>query len=1043
MDSLIRYFAKQGIFSNLMTVFVFLFGTFALLNIKREVFPNVSYDVLTVTTIYPGASPEEVEKFVTNPLEQAIKEVDGIKKLLSTSSEGISAITLQLDPNTTTESKAKEDVREVIDAITDLPDDIEEPKILAIESKLQPVVEVSLAGAVDEMTLRKIAIELERKLEAIREVAKVNINGKRDIEYWIEADPKKLQQYRLTLQSLSLALRGQNINVPGGSIEITDPGTQFIEEFIVRTMGEFSSVDDVLNTVITANPLGQPIRVRDVARVRQTFEKKQSSYRTNGNPAMNLVVLKKENADAIRLVQNVRAVTEEFKSELKEPIEISFVNDFSRYVTRRLSVLSSNMLVGLVLVLIVLSLVLPFRVAMIAAFGIPFSFLGAMMYFQFADVSLNLITMIGLIIVVGMLVDDAIVVTENTQRLRDEGLDKMEAAIQGAATIWRPVTVSVLTTVMAFAPMMFMSGIFGKFIAAIPIGVISALLISLWEVFFILPHHLAAWTSDTGGRSSDAGVVARFWDSKVVVTYVTWLRNILRFRYLVLLGTLCFFVGSLVFAQKYMKIILFPPGGIEAFMITFEAEDGTPIQQTERLVAPIEEALKELPKDEVLDFVFSFGRIQAAPDRPTQGIGGQYGMAFVYLSAATERERSAQDIIEIVRERVGQVPGLKKIIFAQMQGGPPVGKPVNVNILGEDYKDLRAAAELLEEKLKTIPGVSDLENSYILGKRELRLKANPIELAASQLSLGEVGRTVRAAFEGVVETSVRTLDEEIQLRVLLQDKDRKSIDSIDQIEIPNTRGNLIPLKRVVNAEQDRGVAVHTHDFNRRLISVSGEIDTNLNSALGVTKTLQEFVKENREKFQRVTIEFGGENEDTAESLESLKRAFGFAFFGIFFIMVLLFQNILQPIVIVSSIPLGILSVIWALYFNNSPISFLGMLGIIALSGVIVNNAIVFVDFVNQRRIQGADRFQSILDAGKSRLKPIFLTTITTSAGILPTAYGIGGSDPFVVPIALALGWGVLFGAFLTALILPAVLGIVDDVEWIFRRVKQLLFPSSN
>lgn len=1040
MNSIIRFFATQGIFSNLITVFVFVFGTISLLMIKREVFPNVSYDIITVTTIYPGASPEEVEKFVTNPLEQAIREVDGIKKMSSTSSESVSTIVVQLDPDATTEAKAKDDLRDVIDTVTDLPDDAEDPMVLAIESKLQPVVEVSLSGDVSEDELRAAAKALELRLENIGEVAKVNINGKRDIEYWIEADPVKLQRFRLTLQSVSAALRGQNINLPGGLIDGKSADGSRRQEYIVRTMGELRDQKDIENVVLTANAIGQPILLKDVATVQQTYERRSIGFRANGNPAMNLVVLKKEKADAVTLVEKVKLETDLFQKSLNPKISVAYINDLSYFIKRRLSVLSSNLVIGLVLVLIVLSMMLPWRTALMTSFGIPFAFLGAMIYFQVGDISFNLITMMGLIIVSGMLVDDAIVVTENIQRLADKGMDKLEAAIQGTQQMWAPVTVSVLTTIMAFAPMMFMSGIFGKFIAAIPLGVISALLISLWEVFFLLPHHFVAWTGKSVSQTSQApklGWIAKWWESKAVPSYVKLLKSILTFRYVVAIGTAVFFFASLWFAKNYMKIILFPPGGIEAFQIAFEAPDGTPLEETERLVQPIEEALQKMSKEEVTDYVFTFGRIQAAPDRPTTGLGGQYGMAIVYLTAATERSRDSIAITDDLREQLKDLPGFKRLVFSQVQGGPPVGKPVNIGVRGENYEEINAAVAAVEAELKTIKGVSDLESSFKLGKKEVRLRADSVELAAAGLSVFEVGRTVRAAFEGVVETSLRTLDEEIQLRVLLPEISRQSKESMGLIEIPNLRGNLIPLRRVVRIEEGQGIANFEHEDNRRQVTLSGEIDVNVTTALEVTAKMTQWVNERKAQFPNVTFHFGGENEDTSESLQSLGLAFAVAFFGIFFIMVLLFQNLIQPLVIVSAIPLGIISVIWALFLNNAPLSFMAFLGIVALAGVIVNNAIVFVDFVNQARLEGMGLRASIFEAGQSRIRPIVLTTITTSAGLLPTAYGIGGSDPFVVPIALALGWGVLVGAMLTLVILPAILAVTDDLRILSRKLLKM------
>ncbi|SMF07956.1 efflux RND transporter permease subunit [Pseudobacteriovorax antillogorgiicola] len=1037
MNKLIDYFAKQGIFVDLITVFVFVAGVVSILSIKREVFPNISFDIITVVTPYPGASAESSERLLTNPLEQDLKEVDGIKKMTSISREGGSTIILQLDPDQTTADDAKEDIQEVVDAFTELPEDAEDPIVTVLENKTTPAIEIALSGNVSEDVLRSTAKFLEEELELLSDVAKIQFNGLRDYEVRVEAVPSKLRQYQVSLTDITNALARRNISTPGGTIDGSEE-TEF-KEMIVRTIGEFEDASEVDETVIRTNVFADPIRIKDVAKVTTVFERVTRTYRTNGTGSISLTVLKKESGDVLDLVAEVKQRVEELMPQIDPSVQISYVNDTSFYVQRRISVLSNNLLVGLGLVLVVLSLILPWRVAAITAFGIPFSFLGAIAIFFGYDISINLISMMGLIIVVGMLVDDAVVVTENAQRFREKGFDPMEAAVKGTQQVWAPVTVSVLTTVMAFAPMLYMSGIFGKFIRYIPMGVIIALLISLWECFFVLPHHLGKWirkekSSDKSGHAK-GGVFVQTWEAYVQPFYSYVIYYVIKLRYLVILATVLFLGGSLFVAATKMDFVLFPKGGVETFIVNFETPNGTSLAKTTEVAEPIEKAIAETLPDSVLDdFIVRIGIQQKDANDPSSKVGTQYGQAFVYLTPATERDITAQQAIDMLREAVGKPAGVTKLSFEQISGGPPVGKPVNIGVRGKTYEAILPVVSKIQERLKEVEGVSDIESSYYLGKKEFHVRVKDAEAVAAGLTVFDIGRAVRASFEGLVPTTIRRLDEELDIRVTLTAEDRSRVETIDQILVPNVRSQLIPLGRVATIEETQGVSVFRHEANQRQVSVLAELDTAVSNSREVNAKMQPIVADILKDHPGIRANFGGENEDTNESMASLARAFGFAFFGILLILILLFKNLYQPMVIAATIPLGVVAVIWTFFFHGKPLSFLGMIGVIALAGVIVNNAIVLVDFVNQLVAEGVDRFSAVRQAARIRLRPIFLTTVTTTAGILPTAYGLGGLDPFVVPIALALGWGMTFGAFLTTLLLPALLVVTDDIREGVRKI---------
>lgn len=1042
MNSLIAFFARKRLFGDIFTIVVIVVGIGATFLVRRETFPNVNFDILQVTTIFPGASPDEVEKLLVNPLEQDIKEVDGIKKILSYATESRASITLFLDPDQTTETKAKDDVQAVLDRFA-APGGSERPEVQAINSKLTPVIEVTLSGDIPVLELRRMARDLEDELETVSGVARIVPAGMRDEEIRVEADPRKLALYRISLDEVIRALQAQNVAIPAGSIEARSLSIRD-EERIVRTVGDFKSSKDVSETVIRSNELGQPIRVGDVALVTPGLAKAKVISRALGLPGLSLTVLKKEKADAITVVQKLKSRIEGLRSRLDPRIKISYINDFSKFVERRIGVLSGNLYLGLVLVLILLALILEIRVALLVSLGIPFAFLGTMAIFNNWGYSLNLVSLIGFIIVSGMLVDDAIVVTDNAVRLMEEGKDPEAAAIQGAQEIWPAVTASVLTTVLAFAPMLFMSGIFGKFIREIPLGVILALLISLFEAFFILPAHIASYIrvdlnnrykANSSGLKKKLAQIARHWDEVVTPGYKRALARVVRRRYQIAVAMAALFFGSILLATKGMRFVLFPSDGIENFFIRVDAPTGASLEQTESIIKPIEQLVAGLPSHELDSFLTKVGIQQQDPNDPTTRRGTEYAQIAVFLTPQSERVRTVEDVIEQLRTQIGTPDGVQKITFARVNPGPPVGKPVSLSVRARTYEQIMPAVAELKKILSEINGVRDIEDSYILGKKEVVLRVDSPEAAAAGLSVAQIGQTVRAAFDGVVATTIKGLGDEIDVRVSLDEKSRRDAATLGQILIPNPRGALIPLSRVTRSESAQNLATHQHEGNQRQIRVTADVDPERTSSLEVNGRLKRMMDTLNDKFPGVSVQFGGEDEDTQESFQSLGRAFMVAFLGIFLVLIMTFGKLLQPLLVMLTIPMGIVSVILTFFVHGKPLGFFSMLGIIALAGVIVNNAIVLIDFVNQRRREGLPRDKSIIEAAGVRFRPIFLTTATTVAGLLPTAYGIGGSDEFVKPIALALGWGLAFGSILTAFVFPAAIAIVDDIELWFERRK--------
>ena len=1062
MNRLIEFFTRQGLFSVLILIYTIFMGIYVIFLIQKEAFPNIQRDMLSIETIFPGASPTETEKLLTNPIELALKEVIGIKKLTSTSIEGRSYVVVEIDPDQTTAFEAKQDVKEAIDRIERFPERAEEPVVKSIETRHRPVIKLVISTndeTVSEIDLRNTARFVQREIEKLNGVASIDAYGIGDLEIHVEAIPEKLSFYQLTLADLTRAITSQNQDIPGGVIEENTSNGK--REILVRTVSNYEEVEDIENTVVRSNDLVNAIHIKDVANVSYGLERPLTLFRGNGKNSIYLTIKKKETSDSIRLVDQIKATTEDLKAQLSDDIEFTFVDDLSYFIRRRLNVLINNLSIGLGLVLIILSLFFPLKIALLTAIGIPFAFLGTLIFFHITGVSLNLLTMMGLIIVLGMLVDDAIVVIENTMRYIEKGYPSTEAAIKATCQIWQPVTAAVATTVVVFLPLMFMSGVIGKFIAILPLGVLTGLVLSLFECFFILPHHTSFLTRNYSKqfnkKSSPNGLqpeqptrkklyqkVDYVWKNVCLKLYEKFLSFTLKpfCRHIITFSSILFLIGTYFLYEKKMDFVLFPSSGVEAFMIKIQAPVGTPLEETVKLMKPIEEIVANLSDGELKDYITKGGIHQASASDPDFKRGSHLGLVFVYLTATTDRVRTADQVIEELRSKIGIPPGVENISFEKIRSGPSSGPAIAVGVRANEYDEIMPAVASLQEFLSNIDGVSDIRNTHDKGKEELHVKVSQEEALAANLSPEEIGLSVRAAFEGIEATYIQKLDEEVAVRVTWPQQFKNSKKSVQTLQIPNRMGNLIPITSVVNFDTYQGISTFKHEANERQVEVRGDVSTDIITSIEVNQQIREALPDIRKKHPTVSFSFGGEDQDTKESMTSLKRAFIVAILGIFMILVLTFQNLSQALLVLFiTVPLGFTSVMWTFFVHDKPISFMACLGIVALSGVIVNNSIVFTSFMNEARSKGLGQIQSILDAGKTRLRPIFLTTVTTVAGILPTAYGLGGLDPFVVPIALALGWGMFFGSFLTTILFPSWLAVLDDIIYLFTSIYESLFHS--
>ena len=1023
-----HFSVKNSILVNLISFLIIVMGLFAMLRLRKEAFPPVDYDIVTVTTAYPGAPTEDVEKFVTVPLEKEIKGISGIKEITSGSEEGLSVIGIKIDPKASEKDQVVDDIERAVDRVNNLPEGVkDDPVIFELRSKEIPVLEISLSGGESEFQRREWAETLEDLILNINGVATVNRLGWRDPEFHVEVDPNKLKEYYVSINEVMDALRSRNITLPGGHLT-TDK-----EEFNVRTTGEFDSVDEISDVIIRANDAGNWLRVGDVATVVSTYEDQERIARTKGKRTLGMVVIKNETSDIIKVVEKVNRVITQFEKTLPEGMEVEVANDISFYVKRRLGVLKTNGAIGFLLVVIILFLFLDPVPAIMTALGIPIALFTTFFMMNAMGLSINLVSMLGLILVLGMLVDDGIIVSENVYRKIEQGVHPKEAAVQGTTEVIAPVTATVLTTFAAFGPLLFIPDIIGKFIRHIPIVVMIALGASLIEAFIILPAHLADFVRPgtymhikNGKKKAKKG-----WFQGVTKFYLKVLEFVLSHRYKVVLGLIFGFIFVIWFAVNVykIKVILFTGEGIEDFYIRAEAPKGTSLEQMEELITPIEELVASLPESELDSYRSYIGSISNEMGfDPDAKNGSHLSQITIFLTPMQQRERTPKQIQESIRERLEKIEGFEKVYFFSPKEGPPTGRAVEVAIKGDKFAVMNIIAKQIMDYLSQVPGVSDVSTNYEYGKKELSIKVNEEKAKKFFLTIEDVASTVRFAIKGGVATSVKPskAEDEIEVLVRFPEDYRNDITDFDKILVRNHDNNLVPLSSVATIEEKEGLYAITHLDGSRSVYVTADVDGDKATSLTVNQNLKSRFKDITKDFLGYSLKFGGEYEEQKETQANLLFSFVVALFLIFIILTAIFNSMVQPFIVMTAIPFGFLGIIIAFMAHGRPLSFFALMGAVGLTGIVVNDSVVLVDFINRLRISGKDRRESLIEAGQTRLRPVLMTTITTIGGLVSVAYGLGGGDPFLKPMGLAIIWGLFFATGLTLLVIPCFYAIIDD-----------------
>ncbi|WP_114520696.1 efflux RND transporter permease subunit [Altererythrobacter sp. ZODW24] len=1024
----IAFMAKNGVAANLLMMLMLIAGIASYSSIVQEVFPESSLDTVSVSVTYPGATPEEIEESIVQKVEEAVEAIEGVKEITATASEGVGTVNVELELGTDI-ARALDDVKSEIDQIQTFPVEAEEPDIRELTTR-QVVMRIALYGDLPEATLKETAYELEDAIAALPEVSYVQTSAVRQYQIYADVPQDRLRSLGLSLTDVSRTIASSSLDSPAGSIDTNS------EEIRIRTVGQNYNQQDFEDIVILTSSSGNILRLGDIATVNDGFEDSDLITRFNDQPVAFVDVYRTSDERVLDVAASVKTLLEDGYS-LPTGVSYAVWDDNSELLNDRLSLLLKNAVIGLLLVLVALTLFLDIRLALWTAAGIGITFIGAIFILDWAGSSINMFSLFGFILALGLVVDDAVVVGENIYAERERGRTGVGAAIAGAQRVKVPVLFAVATTITAFSPLLAVGGTIGKLLADIPLVVIAVLSLSLVEALLILPHHLshlpAAGTAAKSRIMRSLENVQQAVDRRFKAFVEGPLDQALRFTvkapYVILAGgvALLIFVGAMVPAG-IIKFTFFPDIEADVVSATLEMPAGTTIDRTEavteRIEAAADRAIERFTDEAADDAAFmkatytTVGMIarSGGPDGNTQTLRPNLANVQLSLVSSTARDVSAAQIEEAWREELGEVPEARSLAISSSLLS--VGDPVNVQLSHPDEEVLDRASQQVMASLGRVSGVFDIESDQDEGMREVDLRLKPSARTLG-VTLQDVAGQVRAAFFGAEAVRVQRGREDVRVYVRLPEEERNSIADIESFRV-RVPGGQVPLGSLANVSFAEAPSVIRREEGRRMTTVSADLDDEVVTGQEVATLLEsEIMPAAVDDYPGLQYSFGGEQEEQEESFGDLGSAFGLALLAIYALLAIPFRSYIQPLIIMAAIPFGIIGALLGHLILGIPLAILSMFGIIALSGVIINGALVLIDFMNENLAAGMERGEAVVDAAKSRFRPIMLTAITTFLGVAPITFETSLQAQFLIPMSASLGFGVLFGTVLLILLIPA------------------------
>jgi len=1039
MKGPIAFMADNHVAANILMMIFIVGGLIIGGSIKQEVFPEFEMDMVTITVVYPGATPEEVEDAIVRPIELAISGINNIKQINAIARENVGTVNIEVIEGADADL-VLQDAKSEVDRILTFPEEAEKPVITKVVNKRE-VITAIVYGDAGERALLEHAERTRDDLLANSNITQVEISGYRPYEISIEISENNLRKYNLRLTDVAQAVRRASLDLAGGTIR-TEGGDVMIRTIEKRYTGfEFDSV------AVRTLPNGQRILLRDIAEVHDAFEEVDQEALMDGKPAIMINVFRVGDQTPKEISQIVRDYIDTHQQDLPPSVQLAVWNDWSVILQQRIELLLDNSALGLFLVLLTLSLFLELRLAIMVALGIAISFLGSLMLMPSFNASINMISLFAFLVILGIVVDDAIVVGENIF-VHKRNKNPLAAAIDGTKEVSNAVIFAGLTTIAAFSPLLFAGGFLGKFMGVLPKIVISVLIISLIEALFILPSHLnskfvdkKAWLWDAVENKRKK--VDRLLDWLVNVSYVKTLFWAFKNRYVTIALAIAILFVSLGFITSgILKVVMMPQVESDIITVNLQMPAGTPYNETKLWAQKIgiegDELVKKydaLRTDGIsnLEHVYTLvGQqlIMTGPHMGTSVPGSNLAQIYLRFKEADVRNIQAKDFADEWREKVGEIPGVESLSFSSDLIGS--GKDMEIQFSHTNFNQLLAAVERVEKSLSEYAGVTEVSDNYTEGKREWKIRMRP-EAASLGLTETDLAMQVRAAFYGAEAMRIQRGQNEVKVMVRYPEADRRTLATVDHMRIRTPQGKEIPLRQAAFIEEGRGYSEINRTDRRRVITVAVKLNKKTTSSDDILADLKSgLLRQLVIDYPGLSYDLEGTSQDQRESLQSLIKAFIFGLIIIYALLAVLFRSFLQPFLVMSAIPFGVVGAIGGHVLLGYDISMISIFGIVALTGVVVNSSLVMIDFINKNRRKNLSIRDAVMEAGLRRFRPIIMTALTTFFGLMPMIMETNIQAQFLVPMAISLGFGVLFATGVTLVLVPTLYMILEDFKSIAK-----------
>lgn len=1065
MEGLIKWFSRNHVAGNFLMLGILIAGYTTWFQLRKEVMPEVSAETVSIRVIYPNATPEDVESGVVIPIEEAIAEIEGIEQISSTCSQGLGSVNVEIDTSYNLRN-VMDDLKTEVDAIDNLAEEAEKPTITEVKIS-NSVMGIAITADTDEKTLRTLGERvrddllvyelpessnpLEKfydKLRPKQTITQVELAGVRPYEISIEVSETTLRELNLTIGEIAQKIRQASIDLPGGSVD-TSAG-----EIILRAVSKRYTADEFKNIPIVTRADGSTVLLNEIAKINDGFEDVELINTFDGKPAVVVNINRVGSQDTLILSRMVKSYIEEKADSFPDGVDLTVWNDQSKLLQGRLDLLKRNAGVGILLVLVVLALFLRPTLALLVAIGIPVSFAGGIWMMPYMDVSINMISLFAFILVLGVVVDDAIVVGENVYTKIQEGMHPKEAAWKGSHEVGVIVIFGILTTALAFTPMLGIDGISGQFWRNIPLIVIPVLLFSLVQSKLVLPAHLALLSPTNNDEPKNPLIklqkgISNGLQNFVRKVYSPALEVMLRWRWVVLsVFVLLLFVSVGLVGGNRIKFVFFP--NVEGDLITcnLELAPGTPFKETEKAVDRINDALDQLATKYSIDdgdesvvkhILSSKGSKPMMSGFALGGIPTESNLGQVSVEMTPSRTRSVS-VAELAREwrsLVGEIPGASELTFTFDTGGG--GNAIDVNLVGPNLDQLKEATDKAKNELAQIQGTIDITDNDRPGKKELRFRELTPTGRALGFTLKDVADQVRWAFFGNEVQRIQRGKDDLKVMVRYPKAERLSVENMEQIRLRTSSGAEVPLLQVVTPKDGTGPSTIQRIDRQRSIKVSADVDAAIANSTDVQKKFfGEILPQILSDFPSVRFKEDGEVKDRNQSISQMSTGFLFAMVGMFVMMAIPLRSYIQPIIVMSVIPFGIVGAIFGHLIMGYDLSIMSLCGIVALAGVVVNDSLVLVEFVNRFVEKGGTVLEAARAAGAARFRAIILTSLTTFVGIMPMVLETDMQAQFLIPMAVSLGFGILFATLITLILVPSIYLILEDIKGLFRKAKNAM-----